>query len=73
MHVVNTDTIYYQYKTLEKCLDTAKREKKRNYLTACLNKRRHFNPFVASVDGILGVEAEATLKCIAIRLAQKWQ
>ena len=38
------------------------------YLEACLQQRRHFSPFVASVDGLMGVEAMATLKRIASRL-----
>ena len=42
------------------------------YLEACLQQCRHFSPFVASVDGMLGVEATATLKRIASRLATKW-
>ena len=32
-----------------------------------------FSPFVAYDDGLLGVEALATLKMIAIRLATKWR
>ena len=36
--------------------------KKKIYLEACLQKRPHFSPFVASVDGLLGVEAKAILK-----------
>ena len=43
------------------------------FLEACLQKRRHFSPFVASVDGLLGLEATATLKSIASRLATKWR
>ena len=43
------------------------------YLEACLQQRRHFPPFVASVDGMLGVEATAPLKRIASRLATKWR
>ena len=43
------------------------------YLEACLQQRRHFSPFVASVDGLLGVEARATLKRIASCLATKWR
>ena len=31
-----------------------------------------FSPFVASMDGLLGVEATATLKRLASRLATKW-
>ena len=73
MSVVNTDSISYQSKTLENFLETAKRKKNMKYLNSFLNQRRHFTPFVASVDGLLGVEAEETLKLIASRLAQKWQ
>ena len=43
------------------------------YPEACFQKRRHFSPFVASVDGLLGVEATATLKMLASRLATKWK
>ena len=35
------------------------------YLEACLQQRRQFSPFVASVDGLLGVEAMATPKRLA--------
>ena len=43
------------------------------YLEACLQQRRHFSPFVASVDRLLGVEETATLKSLASRLATKWK
>ena len=43
------------------------------YLEACLQQRRHFSPFVASVDRLLGVEATATLKRVSSRLATKWR
>ena len=55
----------------EKCLEETEKGKKKMYLEACLQQRRHFSPFVASVDGLLGVEAMATLKRIASRLASK--
>ena len=42
------------------------------YLEACLQQDRHFSPFVASIAGILVVEASATLKRIASRLGTKW-
>ena len=73
MRVVNTDAVSYQSKTLEKCLETAERENKRNYLKTCLNERRYFIPFVALVDGLLEVEAEATLKQISSCIVQKCQ
>ena len=43
------------------------------YLEACIQQRQQFSPFFASVDGILGVEASATPKRIATRLATKWR
>ena len=43
------------------------------YLEACLHQRRHFSPFVASVKGLLGVEATATMKSIVSPLATKWK
>ena len=43
------------------------------YLEACLRQCQHFPPFVASVDGLLGVEATDTLKKIAIGLDTKWK
>ena len=38
MRVVNTDAVSYQYKTLEKCLESADNKKNKNYPNACLNK-----------------------------------
>ena len=43
------------------------------YLEHCLQQSRHFSPFAAFIDGLLGVEATATLKRIASRLASKWR
>ena len=71
MCVVNTDALTYQLKEPEKCLHEAEKRKKKMYLEACIQQRRYFSPFVASVDGPLGVEATATLKRIASRLATK--
>ena len=72
MRVVKTDALLYVRKSPEKCLQEAERGKKKMYLEACLQKRRHFSPSVSSVDGLLGVEATATLKRISSRLATKW-
>ena len=73
MRVVNTDALSYVHRSPEKCLHEAERGKKKMYLEACLHQRRHFSPFVYSVDGLRGVEATVTLKSIASRLATKWQ
>ena len=73
MRVVNTYANSHSAKTPEKCLHEADRTKKKMYLEACLQQRIHFYPFFASVNELLGVEAEATLKMIASRLATKWR
>ena len=73
MRVVNTDAVSYQSKTPEKCLETAECKKKKNYLKYCLNEHIYFTPFIALVDGLIGVDAEATLKLITICLSQKWK
>ena len=73
MRVVNTYAKSHSAKTPEKCLQEVERAKKKMYLKACLQQRRHFPPFDASVDGLLGVEETATLKRIASRLTSKWR
>ena len=73
MRVVNTYAVSYQSKTPEKCLETTECKKKRNYLNACLNEHIHFTPSINLVDDLLEVKAEATLKRITSRLAQKWK
>ena len=73
MRVVNTDTPAYQKKEPEKCLHEAEKGKKKIYLEACLQQRRHFSTFVASLDWLLGVEATDNLKRIASGLATKWK
>ena len=73
MRVVNTDNLTHRTKDREKCLHEAERGKKKMYLEACLQQRRNFSPFVASVDGLLGVGATATLKRLASRLDTKWK
>ena len=57
----------------KKCLETSYEKNKRKYIFACLKQRRNFTPFVVSVDGLFGVEAEATIKRIVSRLETKWK
>ena len=73
MRFMNTDKNSQQSKYLEKCLENAVKEKKNKYLDACLKHSRQFTPFSISVNSLLGVKAEKTLKCIDIRLAIKWK
>jgi hypothetical protein len=42
----------------EKVSAAHEREKKKKCLGACLEQGRHFSPFVASADGLLGEEAK---------------
>ena len=39
---------------------------------ACLQQRRDFSPFDASMDGLMDVEAEDTLKQLDSNLDIKW-
>ena len=73
MCVVNTYALTHRTKDPEKCLHETERGKKKMYLEACLQQRRHFSPFVNSVNGLLGVEATDTLKRLASRLETKWK
>ena len=73
MRVVNTDAKSYWGKSPEKCLEEAEKSKTNMYLESCLQQHRHFSPFIASVERLLGVEATASLKRIASFLASKWQ
>ena len=71
MYVVNTDALTHRTKDPEKCLHEADRGEKNMYMEACLQKHRHFSPFVALFDGLLGVEAMDILKRLSSRLATK--
>ena len=73
MRVVNTDAKSHRTKDPERCLQEAERGKKQMYLEACLQQSRRFSPFVASVDGLLKVNATETLKRLSSRLATKWK
>ena len=69
MCVMNTDAKSHSAKPPEKFLQEAERKNNRMYLEACIQQRRHFSPFVASVDGLLGMEVTATLNRISSCLA----
>ena len=73
MRVGNTDAKSYWERYSEKCLEEVEKGNKKMYLEACLQKSRNFSPFVASVDGLLWVEATANLKRIASLLTSKWK
>ena len=67
MRVVDIDAKSHSAKPPEKFLQEAERAKKRMY-----RKRINFSPSIASVYGLLSVEAKGTLKRIASCLAINW-
>ena len=73
MSVVNTDAKAYKEKSPKKCLVEAEKSEKKMYLERCLQECRHFSSFVASVDGLLGVEATATRKRIVCCISSNWR
>ena len=73
LRVTDTDAKSYCKRTPAKVLESQEKEKKRKYLEACLERRRHFTPFVFSVDGLLGREAQTFAKRLAAKLASKWE
>ena len=57
----------------EKVLLRHEKEKKKKYLEACIEERRHFSPYVCDCYGLLGEEAKAVNKKLAAKLANKWK
>ena len=54
-----------------KVLSNQEKSKKAKCLEPCLAQRRHFSPFVVSVNGMFGHEATTVAKCLAVVLATK--
>ena len=71
--VTDTDQESYLKQDPAKVLSNQERSKKAKCLEPCLAQRRHFSPFVASVDGMFGREATTVAKRLAAVLASKWQ
>eukprot|EP00731_Ephydatia_muelleri_P023669 Em0015g1252a len=54
-------------------LSSAEEAKKKKYSEAAALRRASFTPFVVSVDGVLGREANFLIKHLAQKLAHKWE
>ena len=54
-------------------LRTQERVKELKHKTACEATRRDFIPFIVSTDGCIGEQAQAFLRRLSMRLANKWQ
>ena len=72
VRMTDTDSASSLDDTPEEALAKHEQQKKRKYVNSCLKQRRTFTPFVLSVDGLLGREANSLLKAISTHLAEKW-
>ena len=50
--VTNLDSKSYKNLSPKKALERQEKEKKKKYCKPCENQRRHFTPFVVSMDGM---------------------
>ena len=73
VRITDVDAKSQRSKDPLKVLEAHEREKKKKYLEACLEQRRHFSPFVASTDGLLGKESRTLLTKLSALLAEKWE
>ena len=71
--VVDTDTQSYASRTVDAVLCSAEQEKKRKYSAAVEDRRASFTPFVVSVDGVLGHDAQHLMKRLCDQIAVKWE
>lgn len=72
VRVVDTDAPSYTTRKPESVLRTHELQKKKKYLQRCLDLRRHFTPFILSVDGLLAFEAQQFVRRLAVLFAEKW-
>ena len=73
VQVTDTDQPSYLSTRPYKCLKTQEGTKKKKYLSACLDQRRHFATYVVDCYGLLGEEAKAFNKQVGSKLAEKWK
>ena len=71
VRITDTDAKSYISRDPLAILAQHEKAKKKKYLQPCLAQRRHFSPFVASCDGLLGKEADRLLKRLSLRIAEK--
>ena len=71
--VVDTDAQSYACRTVDAVLCSDEQEKERKYLAAVEERRASFTPFVVSVDGVLGHDAQHLIKRLCDQIAMKWE
>ena len=69
--ITNLDALSNIHRKPEAVLLCHEREKKKKYLQACLEQRRHFSPFVVPCDVMLGNVAKVILRNLARSLDKK--
>jgi hypothetical protein len=73
IRVTDTDATSYASQPVRSVLAKAESEKKRKYGAVCEQRHASFTPFVISVDGALGREANAFVHRLVDHLVRKWQ
>ncbi|KAL5506022.1 hypothetical protein EMCRGX_G007585 [Ephydatia muelleri] len=73
VRVIDTDAQSYASRTVDAVLCSAEQEKKRKYSAAVEDRRASFTPFVVSVDGVLGHDAQHLMKRLCDQIAVKWE
>ena len=72
VRLTDTDQKTYLPDTPYIVLEKQEQEKKKKYSKDCQKQRKSFTPFVVSIDGMFGKEAQALLKNLAFIMANKW-
>ena len=70
---IDTDAQSYASCTVDAVLCSAEQEKKRKYSAPVEERRASFTPFVVSVDGVLGHDAQHLMNCLCDQIAMKWE
>ena len=70
--ISDLDSQVYKSKTATAVLRSREKDKNRKYSSTCNYYRRDFIPFIASADGLLGLEATELLQLLSAKLAEKW-
>ena len=73
VRVVDTDAESYCRRPVAQVIKSAEEEKKTKYSAAVEERRGSFTPFVVSVDGYMGREADKSLRRLADALVWKWE
>ena len=73
VRVVDTDAQSYASRTVDAVLCSAEQEKKRKYSAAVEERRASFTPYVVSVDGVMGHDAQHLMKNLCEQIAMNWE